>query len=158
MAEVGPNHLWPTQKKLILQVLGAMILFSCLAYFIAPSVITLLAGSAFEPSIKVFRLLLPAMIGMTITTLLANQWIGRGIFLTTTIMTLATAIVNIVINFYTIPKYGMMGAVWSMEYHSPSLQSLLSYFLRTIARKNIKKIAVPITDNSLEYTLGLALD
>lgn len=114
MAEVGPDNLWPNQKKLILQVLSVMILLSCLAYLIAPAVITLLAGPAFEPSIKVFRLLLPAMIGMTIAALLANQWIGRGIFLTTTIMTLATAMVNIVINFYAIPEYGMMGAVWSM--------------------------------------------
>lgn len=114
MAEVGPDTIWPKQKKLILQVLSAMILLSCLAYLIAPAIITLLAGPAFEPSITVFRLLLPAMIGMTIATLLANQWIGRGIFLTTTMITLATAIVNIVINFYAIPKYGMMGAVWSM--------------------------------------------
>jgi O-antigen/teichoic acid export membrane protein len=114
MAEVGPDNLWPKQKKLILHIVSAMILLSCVAYIIVPAIITLLAGTAFEPSIKVFRLLLPAMLGMTIATLLANQWIGRGIFLTTTMMTFATAVLNIVINFYAIPKYGMMGAVWSM--------------------------------------------
>jgi antigen flippase len=114
MAEVGPDALWPKQKQLSIQVLTVMVLLSCLAYFIAPAAITLLAGHAFGPSVKAFQLLLPAMLGMAIAILLANQWIGRGIFLITTVMTLATAVVNIAINFYAIPKYGMIGAVWSM--------------------------------------------
>ena len=114
MAEEGPDNLWPRQKRLGLQVLFAMAVLSGIAYCISPDIITLLAGSSFEPSIKIFRMLLPALLGMTLALLLANQWIGRGVFITTTLITVATATVNIAINFYAIPKYGMMGAVWSM--------------------------------------------
>ncbi|HUK99798.1 MAG TPA: oligosaccharide flippase family protein [Nitrospirota bacterium] len=123
MAEVGPDKLWPRQKQLGMQVLLLMVVLSCIAYFISQPLISILAGTSFAPSIKVFRLLLPVLIGMTIASLLANQWIGRGLFLPTTIVTLVTAIVNIAINFYAIPKYGMMGAVWSM---------LLSFAILTV--------------------------
>lgn len=113
MAEIGPNDLWPEQKRVVMQVLVFMLFISLIAYFLMPFVITLLAGPSFKPSIKVFHLLLPVVLGMSLAILLTNQWIGRGIFIPSTILTLGTAIANLLINFFTIPRYGMIGAVWS---------------------------------------------
>lgn len=113
MAGAGPDRLWPQQKRMMLQVLGIMTLFSILAYFLAPVVILFFAGHSFEPSIKVFRLLLPVLLGMSLAHLMTNQWIGRGIFVPTTILTFVTAMANIIFNYFMIPKYGMMGAVWA---------------------------------------------
>jgi O-antigen/teichoic acid export membrane protein len=45
---------------------------------------------------------------------MTNQWIGRGFFLPTTILTLGTALMNILLNYHLIPRFGVKGAVWSM--------------------------------------------
>ncbi|HPG71289.1 MAG TPA: polysaccharide biosynthesis C-terminal domain-containing protein, partial [Syntrophales bacterium] len=83
------------------------------AYFAAPGLV-LLAGNAFTPSVDLFRMLLPVPLGMSLAQLMTNQWIGRGFFLTTTTLTLATALLNIVLNYLLIPVFGVRGAVWSM--------------------------------------------
>lgn len=119
MAEVGPDLLWVEQKKLIVQVIGLMVLLSVIAYFIAPLAVIWLAGPAFEPSIKVFRWLLPVLLGMSLAQLMAPQWIARGIFVPTSVLTICAAIANVVLNYIWIPTYGMMGAVSA---------TLVSYF------------------------------
>jgi len=141
MAEVGPDKLWPRQKKLGLHVLLTMVVLSCLAYFISPFLISFLAGTSFIPSIKIFRFLLPVLIGMTIASMLANQWIGRGIFLPTTVITLVTTILNIAINFYAIPKYGMMGAVWSMLLSFAVLTVVVQLCFVVYCEKRYKKMS-----------------
>jgi O-antigen/teichoic acid export membrane protein len=113
MAEVGVNSVWPMQKRICLQVLGIIVLLSSVAYLVVPSLIRLLAGPEFEPSVKIFRYLLPIVLGMTFAQLMTSQWIGRGAFLPTTLATFFTAIANIAMNGIFIPKFGMMGAVWT---------------------------------------------
>lgn len=119
MAEVGPDQLWVEQKKLIIQVLGLMVLLSSVAYFAAPLAVALLAGAAFEPSVSVFRWLLPVLLGMSLAQLMAPQWIARGIFIPTSILTICAAIANAGLNYLWIPAHGMIGAVWA---------TLVSYF------------------------------
>lgn len=119
MAEIGPDQLWEEQKRLIIQVLGLMTILSVIAYFAAPVVVIWLAGPAFEPSVKVFRWLLPILLGMSLAQLMAPQWIARGIFIPTSVLTICAAIANAVLNYVWIPAYGMMGAVSA---------TLVSYF------------------------------
>ena len=113
MAEAGPNGIWPEQKRIVIRMMGFLIFLSVGAYFAAP-LLVLLAGDEFSPSIDLFRLLLPVVLGMSLAQLMTNQWIGRGLFLTTTMLTLGTALLNILLNYLLIPRYGVSGAVWSM--------------------------------------------
>jgi len=113
MAEQGPDGIWPEQKKIILRMMGFLTVLTVGAYFAAPGLV-LLAGNAFTPSVDLFRMLLPVPLGMSLAQLMTNQWIGRGFFLTTTTLTLATALLNIVLNYLLIPVFGVRGAVWSM--------------------------------------------
>lgn len=115
VAEIGPDRTWPEQKRLIGQMFGVMTVLSTAAFFAAPEIVTVLAGQEFTPSIKAFRLLLPVLFGMSLAVLMAPQWIGRGIFLPTSILTLCTGVANISLNFILIPSYGMMGAIWAMN-------------------------------------------
>lgn len=78
-----------------------------------PIIVPLAVGTEFFPAIKIFRLLLPIIIGMSLAQLMTSQWIGRGVFLTTTLATTLSAAVHILANAILIPKYGMEGAVWS---------------------------------------------
>jgi O-antigen/teichoic acid export membrane protein len=113
MSEVGPDTLWQDQKKFILHVLGIVVLLSIVAYLVAPIIVPLAVGPEFFPTVKIFRLLLPIIIGMSLAQLMTSQWIGRGVFLPTTLATTLGAAVNIFANAILIPKYGMEGAAWS---------------------------------------------
>uniref|UniRef100_A0A831U5H8 Undecaprenyl-diphospho-oligosaccharide flippase n=1 Tax=Geobacter metallireducens TaxID=28232 RepID=A0A831U5H8_GEOME len=114
MAEIGPDRLWSDQKKFGLRLLALMLLLLLTAYFAAPIAITWFAGPLFEPCVRIFRLLLPVLFSMSLAVFMTNQWIGRGIFLPTTLLTFATALVNVSLNLYAIPRYGAEGAAWSM--------------------------------------------
>ena len=113
MAEAGPNGIWPEQKKIMIRVLAFLAMLSLVAYSAAPWLV-LIAGDEFSPSVDLFRLLLPVLSGMSLAQLMTNQWIGRGFFLPTTILTLGTALLNILLNYFLIPRFGVNGAAWSM--------------------------------------------
>jgi len=113
MAAAGPNGIWPEQKKIVIRVMAFLTVLSAAAYFAAPG-LALLAGEKFIPSVDLFRLLLPVLLGMSLAQLMTNQWIGRGLFVSTTILTLGTALLNIFLNYFLIPRFGVHGAVWSM--------------------------------------------
>lgn len=113
MAKKDPDHLWPMQKRLTLQMLSMIALASVGAYFVAPIIIPSLMGREFLPSVKMFRALLPIAFGLSLAQLLTPQWIGRGKFLLTTLITFFTAIASIIANLALIPRFGAMGAVWA---------------------------------------------
>lgn len=141
MSEVGPDKLWPEQKKLILQVLGVILFLCVLAYFAAPIIVPLAVGPEFLPTVKVFRLLLPIIIGMSLAQLMTSQWIGRGVFLPTTIATSIVAATNIAANVILIPKYGMMGAVWAALFSYLGVIVLVqTYFAWWCEKKYIKAL------------------
>lgn len=113
MAEKGPDGIWSEQKKIMSRMMGFLLVLSIIAYLAAPGLVVL-AGEGFAPSVELFRMLLPVPLGMSLAQLMTNQWIARGFFLTTTTLTLATAILNILLNYMLIPHFGVRGAVWSM--------------------------------------------
>ena len=113
MAELGPDQLWPEQKRMGIQVLLLMLIFGIFAYFLAPWIIPILAGKHFNPAVRVFRLLLPSVLGMSLAQLMAPQWIGRGAFLATTTVTIITALFNVIANILLVPRYGLIGAIWA---------------------------------------------
>ncbi len=113
MSQKGANEVWPEQRRLGLQLFGLIAVLSLVAFFVAPCIIPFVAGERFRQSVAVFRLLLPALFGMTLSTLMANQWIGRGLFLQASSLTLLGGITNIALNYILIPRHGMMGAVWA---------------------------------------------
>lgn len=112
MGPIGPDRFWPEQKKMGLQVLALMVALSIIAYILAPWAIPLVAGDSFKESVGVFRWSLPAILGMSFSTLMANQWIGRGLFIQASILTVISGLVSIILNYILIPIYGMMGSVW----------------------------------------------
>ncbi|MHA2283477.1 MAG: lipopolysaccharide biosynthesis protein [Promethearchaeota archaeon] len=113
MSKTNPDSMWPEQKKIGFQILWLLLFVATAAYFMAPSVIPFLAGVQFHPSIRAFRWLLPAVIGMTFSIIMANQWIGRGFFGQAALITITSALVNLALNLLLIPRYGMMGAIYA---------------------------------------------
>lgn len=105
------DAFWPHQRRLALLVLGAMAGLSLLAYGLAPAIVRLLAGPAFEPSTAMFRALLPTLLGLSLSLLMTPQWIGRGLLKLNTMLTIATSAVVVAASAWTIPRYGVDGAI-----------------------------------------------
>ncbi len=113
VTRLGPNGAWVDNKRLLIQMVFVMIVLSAIASITAPWVIPILVGNSFEPSIQLFQWMLLGLVGMTFSSMMAPQWIGRGYFILAAGITFSVGIVNLVASFYLIPTYGAMGAVYT---------------------------------------------
>jgi O-antigen/teichoic acid export membrane protein len=113
VAAKGPDKAWHENLKLLKHTSGLMVVIGILAGLTAPWWLVILAGQEFVPSVSLFQWLLVSVPGMTFSALLAPQWIGRGFFLQASALTVAVGVLNLGANFYFIPAYGAMGAVFS---------------------------------------------
>jgi O-antigen/teichoic acid export membrane protein len=113
VTSMGPNGAWPINKRLLIQITLSMVGLSVLAALLAPWGITLLAGEAFRPAVEPFQWMLLGLIGMTFSTVMAPQWIGRGYFWQAAGLTFLVGGINLAANFWLIPLYGMQGAVYA---------------------------------------------
>ena len=62
----------------------------------------------------VFQLLVFALIGQSFTALMAPQWIGRGLFVLGSLLTIVTGLCNVAACFPLVHAYGMKGAAYSL--------------------------------------------
>lgn len=113
VAEMGADGAWKQNLRLMLHVIGAMAALSAVAAVVAPVVITLLAGEAFAPAGALFQWMLPGLLGLTISQLMAPQWIGRGFFWQAATLSLIIGMLNLSANFLLIPRLGAWGAVYA---------------------------------------------
>jgi len=112
VSQEGPNAAWPRQRRLLFQTVGLIIVVGAVAYFAAPLLIPLVFGAAFAPAVPVFRVLLLGLVGMTVSIVMASQWISRGLFLQAAVLTLAIGLTTVIANWIVIPRHGMFGAAW----------------------------------------------
>jgi len=113
VTRLGPNGAWPAHKQLLIQITLGMMVLSVVAAILAPWGITLLAGEKFRPSVEPFQWMLLGLIGMTFSTTMAPQWIGRGYFWQAAGLSFLVGGINLAANFWLIPLYGITGAIYA---------------------------------------------
>jgi O-antigen/teichoic acid export membrane protein len=113
VASKGADAAWPEQRALVVRGLLLVLLALPIGYVLAPFLIRIVAGPAFSASASLFRWLLPAAVGATLSTLMASQWIGRRMFWQASTITIFTGLVSVALDVVLIPPYGMHGAVIS---------------------------------------------
>lgn len=113
VASLGPNGAWPNNRRLLGQIIIGIVILSGFMALLAPWIITFLAGEAFRPAVAPFQWMLLGLIGMTFSTVMAPQWIGRGYFWQAASLTLLVGVISLVANFWLIPEHGMWGAVYA---------------------------------------------
>lgn len=109
----GIYDVWAYQKKILFLTLGVVTVGVLVAALTAQWWLIWLAGPEFEGTIVIFQWLALSVIVTTVTTILSVQWVGRGLFLQISTITLIKGALNIGLNALLIPKYGVMGAVWA---------------------------------------------
>jgi len=111
VAQFGPDGVWLQQRKILLWVTLAVAGIAAVSGIIAPWMIPFVVGKAFTRSVGVFQLLLVGLVGMTFTTMMGPQWIGRGLFWQASAVTLIGGFLNLIANCIVVPRYGMYGSV-----------------------------------------------
>jgi hypothetical protein len=112
VVKLGPDKAWLKGVKLIKQVLILMLLLSVIAALLAPVIIKVLAGANFMPAVKLFRIMLPGFLGMTFSILMSPQWIGRGYFIQSSLITLFIGLASFLVNIKVIPICGVESAAY----------------------------------------------
>ena len=113
VSSLGVDEAWKINRKILIQVLICIVLFGFCLFFASNWFINLLFGNEFNSSANLFKMLIFSTIGMTFSKIMAPQWIGRGFFLSASILTLSFGILNLILNIFLIPSYGKEGAVYS---------------------------------------------
>lgn len=113
MTRIGPDRMWPSQKKIMFQTASVMFVAGMLAYFFARPAIYLFAGHKFEQAGMVFQLLLPNLVGLTLAQLMGCQWVGRGLFIMNAVITFTFSLLTVAANLVLIPRFGVQGAIWA---------------------------------------------
>jgi O-antigen/teichoic acid export membrane protein len=99
-----------------------MVALGLVIVWIVPYIIVYLYGSVFSPSIRMFQLLLPGTVAMTIFRILNMDLAGKGKPLVSIYAGLPALALNLLINLWAIPRYQALGA---------SIASSISYTVWT---------------------------
>jgi O-antigen/teichoic acid export membrane protein len=76
--------------------------------------VPLLFGNGFKSAVPVFQILVLGIVGQTFSSVMAPQWIGRGLFWQSSMLTVALGICNVVACILLVHAYGMKGAAYSL--------------------------------------------
>ncbi|MDZ7651420.1 MAG: oligosaccharide flippase family protein [Burkholderiaceae bacterium] len=110
----GPDVAWVVQKKAIVAVTAGLSVVAVLAGFTADHWLPLVVGPQFSTAPELLRWLPIAIVGMSVSTMMASQWTGRGYFALASTLTVAVGVVAFVSNCLLIPRHGAIGAVWAL--------------------------------------------
>ena len=96
-----------------------------IAFFLIRPAMVLLYGVEFEPAADGFKLLLPGIIAVGLSRILANDMSGRNKPEVSAAVSLIGLVLNIILNFVLVPRFGFLGA---------SISSSISYTTLFIIR------------------------
>ena len=113
LSDIGPSGIWALQKKVMSWAGAIMIAAGLIVFYFAEGIVLMIASKSFLPTVEVLRIYLLALVGGTINAIMAVQWIGRGLFLQTSVLTFSSGIVNFSLNMIMIPQFGAIGAAWA---------------------------------------------
>jgi O-antigen/teichoic acid export membrane protein len=114
VARLGANGAWPATRRVLVTLTAVMAGVGAVAYFLAPVVVPLLFGDDFRSAVPVFQILVLGIVGQTFSSVMASQWIGRGLFWQSSLLTVALGLLNVVACIVLVHAYGMKGAAYSL--------------------------------------------
>ncbi|MEN9985553.1 MAG: hypothetical protein RI925_1055 [Pseudomonadota bacterium] len=110
--ELGPDQVWPLQRKMVFLIVLLTAGIGAVLALTAPYWLVLVAGAGYEPAVPLLLSLLPALVVLSFSSIMASQWIGRGFFLSASMITLVVGAGNLLAASILIPRFGVMGAIY----------------------------------------------
>jgi len=127
-----------SRNVLLITLIGATVTF-----FLSRWIILLLFSEAYLPAVKPLQILLPGIVALSISRVLANDIAGRGRPMLNTYLSMITVAMNLGLNIIWIPRIGINGAAWA---------TTVSYTIQLIGRLFIYS---KISGNSIAKTMFL---
>lgn len=108
----GAQPAWEEQRRIVAATLGLVGILAAIGWIAASRIIDVVAGTGFEDSVHVFRIVVLGSIGYSLSAIMAPQWIGRGLFGLASGTTAGLALLNVGANLILIPREGLDGAAY----------------------------------------------
>lgn len=141
LGAVGVDGAWEIQRWMIFRVVGLTMLASVLAALLAPWWLVWVAGPGFDDAITWFRMLAPCLIATSFATLMAPQWIGRGLFLTVSLSAISIGCLHLGAAWFWVPEQGVRGAIhaqWLAMAISLCINLVMYVYCERIWRRNAR--------------------
>ena len=120
IGDTQANQLTP---KISRHTLFIVFILSIVLLFLAKPLILVVFGISFLPSVKPLMILLPGIVALSFAKVLTSDLAGRGTPEFGTYASIVSLTVNIPLNLYFIPKWGISGAAFA---------SSIAYILATL--------------------------
>ncbi|MEQ9483394.1 flippase [Coleofasciculus sp. F4-SAH-05] len=132
-----PNNQnkWRLTKKLSLAVCLLIVFISIWAILFVEPTVRFLFGVEFLPTIPAFYWLIPAMLFLSINRVYMNYFAAQGMPLITVYSPGIALVINIVLNFKTIPLWGIVGASISSIFSYGLMLGISMVYLKTHSRR-----------------------
>lgn len=115
IAQDGPAASWEVCRPVVLVVTLLMGAASATAWVLAPWVLPLVVGAGFEPVVPLFRGMMWTVAGFSISAMMSPHWIGRGLFLAASALSIGAGLVNSLLAWVLVPTVGLAGALWALQ-------------------------------------------
>ncbi len=134
------NNLTPRVSR---HTLSIMLLLALVLFLVCKPVIRIMYGFAYFPSVRPLMLLLPGIVALSVSKIFTADLAGRGRPEFGTLAAFISLAINIPLNVWLIPKWGIAGAAFAstIAYSIATLIALIAY--------------LTISGNSLSDTLIL---
>lgn len=105
-----PEERWRTARRVATVTAVAMTVIAAAAALVAPTAITILYGYAFIPAVEPFRLILPGVVALAVSTVLLNYLAAIGMPPIAVIAPWTAGLLNVVMNVLLLRRYGVDAA------------------------------------------------
>jgi O-antigen/teichoic acid export membrane protein len=113
IADTGAVAAWAEHRRVLVGVSAIMVGVGAVTAVASPYVLPAIVGPGFAESVTLLQILLLALPALTMSAVLAPQWVTRGLFLQVSAITVALGLLNLIGNLLLVPQYGAYGSAWS---------------------------------------------
>jgi O-antigen/teichoic acid export membrane protein len=144
---------WIILRRLYIMFFIFLSFINLLFIIFGRQLLILLYGPAFEPSYAAYLFLIPATYGLTFGSLFNTYIWSKGFPLVCIIMPLIALILNVVLNIWWIPKWGIIGASTATSIAYLGWFFALLFYENHRSGKKLAGSMVPIQDD-FDFLIG----
>lgn len=123
--------------------LPASIVGAFMLVILTPFFLPLIFGSKFAPSMAVVQTILPGVVIFMVYRIIESYYAGLGKPLLSVRILFMSAILNILLNIWWIPRYGILGAAWATNVSYSLATLVFLWFFRKESRLPWPDILLP---------------
>lgn len=124
-------------------VLGITLMGAVILYFLAGWFIPLVYSNLYDSSVPLFKILLPGIVFISGSRVLANDIAGRGKPILNTYVGGVGFLIQLVLNLSLIPIYGAIGAAWASTTAYLFLMAVRLVVYMRISGNNLRSVILP---------------